>query len=827
MGNLNQKWAGLSNDEVKKRLTEHGFNELVSHEVGWWQVLRRQFTSPFTSILILVTIISFTLGELIDGTMILLFLIINISLSFFQEYRSERSLQLLKHLIHTKTHVFRAGKEELIESKYLVPDDVVLIEAGDIVPADLRLVEVTSCSIDESSLTGESVPVEKSVDSEKSDDLFKAHNIAFSGTHVLTGRAIGTVFATGKNTEIGKIAQLTDESKRVSGFEQSIAAYSQVIIRIIFFTLLIVIGLNVALKQENVDVFSLLLFGVALAVSVIPEGLPVVTTLALSQGAMGLAKKKVVVKRLSAIEDLGSVEILCTDKTGTLTENVLKVDDVFLVDGKREDVLFNAGLASSFLGEEKQEPNNSFDLAIWKTLSKEQRQDALSSQFVTNIPFDPTRRRSTVILEKNKKREVIVRGALEVLIPGSSITKTEEEACISWTNEHGKQGRRVLAVVSKSVSSSFDINGDTDIQQTQFLGVIAFEDPLKASAIPAVAQAKTAGVQVKILTGDSKEVSTQVGERVGLIHSADEVMLGEDLEHMTGPEQSQAVFTHHVFARVTPEQKHTIIHLLESSYSVGFLGEGINDAPALKSASVGIVVKGASDIATQAADVVLLDNDLGVIVEGIKKGRGVFSNTVKYIKVTLASNFGNFFAVAAASLITTELPMLPLQILLLNLLSDFPMISIATDQVDPAELTQPKKYQVHEVVALATLLGVVSSFFDFTFFAVFFRQNIAHLQTYWFIGSVLTELAFIYSIRVNTFFLKSVPPGKILLGLSLFAGVAAMVLPFTGFGQDVFGFVQPSTTSLVLVCTIVAMYFVTSEVVKLAYYSFTKTGKRI
>lgn len=821
---LDTSSAGLTPTQVAERITKYGSNEIVDHSVGWWEILKRQFASPFTLILVVVTVLSYGLGEVIDGSMVLLFLTINISLSFFQEYRSERSVQLLKQFITTKTHVVRDGKEIQVESKTIVPGDIVIIEAGDIVPADLRLIELSNCTIDESSLTGESISIEKSQEALVSSTLFTAANIAFNGTHVMSGRAKGVVIATGSHTEMGSIAVLTDKSKRISGFEQSIAAYSQVILRVIFFTLFIVIALNLILKHNTVDIFSLVFFCIALAISVIPEGLPVVTTLALSQGALMLAKLNVVVKRLSAIEDLGSIEVLCTDKTGTLTQNVLKVTEVFTFKSSKENVVFHAALGSSFLGQKKHEPNNSFDIAIWKDLSLEDQQKAAQTEFHEVIPFDPVRRRSTVVLKKSHGTEVIVRGVPELLIESADLTVKEKKDALAWSSDQGINGMRVLAIVKKQAESkTSSVKDDNDYKNAEFLGLIAFEDPLKGSSIPALKKAKKLGIQVKILTGDSAEVSTHVAKSIGLIQSSDEVMTGEQFDALSLNDQHTAVESHHVFARISPEQKHTIIHILQDHHSVGFLGEGINDAPALKTAQVGIVVHGASDIATQAADVVLLANDLGVIIDGIKTGREVFTNTVKYIKVTLASNFGNFFAVAVASLLTSTLPMLPLQILLLNLLSDFPMISIATDTVDPNELKSPKKYRVHEVVALATILGVVSSFFDFTFFAVFSQKNNpADLQTYWFIGSVLTELVFIYSIRVQGFFLKSIAPGKIMVFLTFIAAVTSVIAPFTAFGKRIFGFIQPEPYSLLIVFLIVGCYFVVTEAVKLGYYSFSK-----
>lgn len=820
---LSSSEDGLESTQAKQLLERFGFNELSDHSLSWWEVLQRQFRSLFTVILVVVTVVSIILGEVIDGLMVALFITINVTLSFFQEYRSERSAQLLKKFISVGTHVIRDQKEQYIENRLLVPGDVVIVEAGDIVPADMRILTDTNVLVDESMLTGESLQVSKQENPVIAAESFEATNILFSGTHVISGRAKGVVYATAKSSQIGAIAHLTQQAKRVSGFEESITEYSKVILRVIFVTLLMVIGLNIVIKQQSVDLFSLVFFAVALAISVIPEGLPVVTTLALSQGALMLAKLKVVVKRLSAIEDLGSIEILCTDKTGTLTQNTLSVVDVLPVGVTREELLLQAAMGSSFLGHKRKEPNNSFDIALWKQLEPSAQREAQGIEYMQVVPFDPERKRSTVLCKMNGHYQLITRGVPEILIQHSTIAPAEQKRLLHWAADQGKKGYRVLAIaVTSKVSAQITLKSDEDLASISCIGLIAFADPLKKTVTVAMKNASKLGVQVKILTGDSFEVSTQVGMKVGLIVSEQQVMTGEQFEKLSTIKKHEAVHTHHVFARVSPEQKHAIIHLLQHHANVGFLGEGINDAPALKAANVGIVVRGASDIATQAADVVLLDNDLEVIIEGIKKGREVFSNTVKYIKATLASNFGNFFAVAVASLLSSTLPLLPLQILLLNLLSDFPMISIATDTVDPWELKSPKQYQVYEVVALATLLGVVSSFFDFTYFALFSNKNPSYLQTYWFMGSVLTELVFIYSIRVRKFFLTSIRPGTIMVVLTVFAAITSIVIPFTEFGQQVFGFIRPDFAPISVVLLIAALYFIVSELVKLTYYSFEK-----
>jgi P-type Mg2+ transporter len=809
---------GLKSAEINARLKQFGYNQIEAKETKWWNILIRQFSSSFVYLLVGAAILAFILREFIDGMMIVIFVAINSGLGFYQEYKSEKTLKLLKNLIVSRAKVRRDGKEFQIDSKELVPGDIILLSAGDLVQADARIIKSNSLKCDESVLTGESCSVEKmsEVLLDNTFEIFNATNTVFSGTTIVGGKGEAVVISTGKESEIGGVAKMAVEGKRESMFEKNLNIFSTFILRLVFITLVLVFAANIFIKGPGVNFIELVIFSIALAVSVIPEALLVVTTFSLSRGALHLAKNKVVIKRLSAIEDLGGIEVLCTDKTGTLTENKLSISEVFAKD-KDKTILFG-NLAGVFVNEDERS-RDSFDTALYEGLKKKTALDSFIR--INDLPFNPMRRNNSVLVrDKDKKLVVILRGAPEFIIESSKLDKKEKDEYLKWLIEKGKEGKRVLGVASKPIKKETDYNDKQDLSGLDFHGVISFVDPIKKTAKRSVEDAKELGITVKIITGDSREVAGAVAREISIIADQSEVLTGEELELMPPERQTDAVLRYNVFARVSPLQKFRIIELLRDVKEVGYLGEGINDAPALKIANVGIVVDSASDISRESADIILTKKSLAVIIEGIKEGRIVFANTIKYIRSTLTSNFGNFYAIAFASLLIDFLPMLPLQILLLNLLSDFPMIAVATDNVDDDEIKSPTKYDVREIIILASMLGMVSTIFDFIFFAIFVKFGPAVLQTNWFIGSVLTELAFLFSIRSKRFFLRAKGPSNILFYLSITAAITTLVLPLTEFGARIFKFILPTPYHLGMIFGIVVVYLASTESVKLLYYKF-------
>ena len=809
--------TGLSSLEAKKRQEEYGINHLAQEQVVWVIILLRQLKSPFMYLLFAAAIIAFFLGNYMEALMILFFVVVNTFLGFYQEYKAHQTVQMLKKILISEVKVWRDNHRVMVDSKTLVPGDVIMLEPGDIIPADVRFIEEHDLMVDESVLTGESVPIKKVAEplKEPALELFDAFNIGSAGTVVVEGKAVGVVIAIGQASVMGSIAKLTSGLVRESIFAREIAQFSHVILILISITLSFVFIMNLIIKGANANIGQLLIFSIALAVTITPEALPLVITFCLSRGALNLARNKVIVKRLSAIEDLGSIDILCSDKTGTLTENKLSVADVYGADQRK--TLLYANLACAAGEANNYHLVNPIDKALWLALAPQDHAEFKNYHRRYEIPFDPLRLRNNVVVQVDHIYDLIVRGVVETTL--DRCMNCNKEEVINWAAQQEKQGKRVLVIAQKSLSDSADFKTEAlNEKDLNFIGMIALLDPIKRDVIDAFVKAKKLGIVVKILTGDSPEVAGAVGYKIGLIKNPIDVITGAIFNGLSLEQQKRAVYDYAIFARVTPEQKYTIIKLLQEKNQVGYLGEGINDAPALKIAHVGLAVQGAAENAREAADIILLKKSLNIIVDGIYEGRRVYANTIKYIKTTLAANFGNFYSVALSSLFINFLPMLPLQILLVNFLSDFPMIALSSDTVDSDELRNPKRYTIKDIVLFSIILGIVSSLFDFIIFAFFYRISPQVLQTNWFIESILTELVLIFSLRTHLIFYKARFPSIFLLLLSIIAFIITIGLPFTEFGQTFFGFIKPTFQQLTVVMVVVILCVIATEVTKIGYY---------
>ncbi len=806
--------AGLTTEEARQRLAAVGPNALTVQHRHWWQIAGRQFASPFIYLLFGAAVVSLVLGETTDAIFIFAFVAINATIGFVQEYRSERSISALKKFVVRHTHVRRGGETRLVETTAVVPGDVLVLEAGDTIPADVRFTKMENVEVDESVLTGESVAARKQVDPVRGAvaDLFAATTIGFSGTTVTAGSAEGMVIATGRRAYVGTLERTAVETKKETAFEQGMNQLSLFILKLMSVTLAVVILFHIVFNREGLPVGDLFVFAVALAVGVVPEALPLVITLSLARGAVRLAHRKVVPKRLSAIEDLGAIDVLATDKTGTITENKLTVVDVF---GERAVVLESAARSAAFFGERVKQPNNAFDLAVWEQLSATEQKKVSSGRRYHDIPFDPHRRRNAVVVDIAGKPMLLSRGAPEDIF--SLLVRSDPQAA-AWVEQQGGKGYRVIAVASRRLTRVPD-QWDTALEKGAVLvGCIAFEDPLKETTSRTIKRARELGVAIKILTGDSPGVAGTVGRAIGLVSRPEDVVTGSQFAAAPSTEKHALVESRNVFARMTPDLKLEVVRLLEERHIVGFLGEGFNDAPALKVAQVALSVQGASDIAQDASDIILLNKSLDVIIEGIREGRRTLANTMKYIKSTLASNLGNFFALAASSLFVPFLPMLPVQILLVNLLTDSPLVSIATDRVANPEVARPEPWKLRDIILVSIVLGIVSSAFDFLFFGYFVRYGETTLQTFWFLGSVLTELALIFGIRTRGPFWRTNRPSWPLIGLSVAATAVTLGVIFIPGVRQFFHFGPPAASYLAVALSFVVLYFVSTELVKLWYY---------
>lgn len=819
---LKSEKKGLSQKEAKERLKVFGFNEIKEKEISTLSILFRQFKSTFFYLLFFSGILAWFLGEKINSALILIFAFLNAILGFIQEFRAQRALSLLKQYFPPDVNVMREGKEIIIDKKFLVPGDIVLLGVGDIVPADLRIIETRNLLVDESILTGESEPAIKTEEKiKRAENTFEAKNILFSGTAIVSGKAKGVVISTGKNTEIGRIGKSLARIEKESFFEKEIKNFSKLILRFILATIILIFLAYLLIKgKQNIGDF--LIFSLALTVGIIPEALPLISVLSLSNGALRLAKKNVLVKRLSAIEDLGNIEILCTDKTGTITENKLVLEEIFAPD---ENKCLDFAFYTSSLLEQVNLVTvmNAFDLAIYDKV-KNRVKDLKRTKLISEIPFSPHRLRNSVLVERENKKFLVVRGAPEKVLELTKLSEKEKEEILEKAKKEGERGKRVLAIATKEFfENSYSEKDEKDLE---FLGLLFFFDPLKKDAKSSLTLAEKLGVRVKILTGDAPEVAGRIAKEAGIVERENEVILGKDLEGISEKEFDEICEKYDVFARVLPETKLKIIQSLQKKYEVGFIGEGINDAPALKIANTAIVVKGAAEISKEVADIILLKDDLRVIVEGIRMGRSIFSNVQKYIKATLSSNFGNMYSMAAVSLLFPFLPMLPPQILLLNLLTDLPLVSISTDTLDLEELKKPKFQRFNEIFLLIFFFSLVSSLFDFIFFGIFYPLGEKAIQTHWFLLSVLTEIFIILSVRTRKFFLLAKPPQPFLIFLSIFVCFFSFLLPFTSFGKKYFSFITPTLPTILTVISISLAYLGTNEIVKHFYFKYLHRNPR-
>ena len=821
---------GLSSKAVVKLQQEYGFNEIKGQETTWYHIFFRQWRSPFIYLLLVAALIAFlATGDYVEGTLILIIVVVNSLMGFFQEYKAAQTLQLLRSYIISHEKVLRNGKRVSVTTRELVPGDLVFLHPGDSIPADIRLIESRALLIDESPLSGEAIPVQKTDEalSQEPKSFHQATNFCFAGTSVVGGNGLGVVVATGTKTNLGGIAKLIQETTRESTFAKNIHTLSKFIIFMVIITLSIVVVAHLLLQSEIFLDVKFLVFIIALAVTIIPELLPTILTFCLSQGAQILARSKVIVKRLSAIEDLGSIQVLCTDKTGTLTENKLVVANVFSED--KEKALFYASLLTpSTKTALKKHPNSAFDDALLASLSPQERKQLKEYAFVADVPFEPARRRSSAVQKKGSKYVLIVRGAYEELEKtAKKLDEKKKVAIAQWVEEEGVKGRRVIAVSKKEISVKDLSDLKAAEKDLDFLGIVSLEDPIKKSTFKAIQEAQVLGVRVKILTGDSPEVAGYVGKEIGITTEMDDVITGDSFAELPEAKKREVALKYAVFARIAPTQKYEIIKLLQEKYEVGFLGDGINDAPALKIANVALVVQGASDIAQEAADIILLKKSLYVIIVGIKEGRKIFVNTIKYLRVSIASNFGNVYGLSFASMVISYLPMLPIQLLFANIFSDFPMLGVATDNVADEELREPGAYNIKDIAFLSVVLGMVSTLFDFIFFATFYRANQpAVLQTSWFVGSILTELLFVISIRnTGLFFSRPYPSPGLLIGLVL-TSIMTLLLPYTTLGQRFLHFIPLSQTNILTILGISCIYLIVNEMVKLLYYKIMFRAKK-
>jgi Mg2+-importing ATPase len=816
---------GLSQIEADRNLLRFGPNRSSdTSRVTALGLLLNQFRSPLVILLLFAMTLSLFLGETTDGVIILAILLGSALLGFWQEHRASDAVARLLAVIQTRVRVLRDGREVELSQDALVPGDVVILAAGAAIPADCRILGSTDLFVDESSLTGESYPVEKSAGVLPRDvPLAKRSNALFQGSHVVSGTGRALVVQTGAHTVFGEIAERLRLRPPETEFERGLRRFGGMLIQVTMLLVIAIFAINVYLHRPVVDAF---LFALALAVGLTPELLPAIVSITLARGAQQMASSHVIVRRLNSIENFGSMNVLCSDKTGTLTEGVVKLHAALDADGEPSDqVLLYAVLNATF--------ESGFPNPIDEALRRLPCPDLATYVKVDEVPYDFLRKRLSIVVERPsapadaQRHTMITKGALRNVLevcaeaetrtgPGGvrTVPIADVRAALQERFEaYSEQGFRVLGVAVRDVTGDPVIDKD-DEQQMTFIGFLLLEDPPKAGALEAIAELRALGVQLKIITGDNRLVAAKIGRQMGVERPI--VLTGDELRRLSETALLQRVDEVDIFAETEPNQKERILAALRKAGNVvGYLGDGINDASALHAADVGISVESAVDVAREAADIVLLRRDLGVLAQGVRNGRQTFANTLKYVFITTSANFGNMLSMAGASLFLPFLPLLPKQILLNNFLSDLPSMTIATDRVDREQVERPRRWDIRFVRNFMMVFGLVSSAFDFlTFGALLYllRATESQFQTGWFVESLMTELFIVLVIRTRRPFFRS-RAGTLLIASTAVVASATLFLPYTRLGA-LFGFVPLPAGIVLLLLGITGAYLLASELVK-------------
>ena len=804
--------VGLSTQEARSRLEKNGPNILDSHSRNSvWKLLLRQFESPIILILFAATIISMFLGEVTDGIIILAIIIPSGLLGFWQEHRASKTMESLMSQVQIHVEVIRDRKEMTVPIAEVVVGDLVALRAGDLVPADLHVVEASGLMVDESALTGESFPREKNIgEIDATKALAERTSELFFGTHVVSGAGQGVVIFAGRDTQFGELSKELDSREVTTGFERGTTAFGMLLLHAM---VVLVSGLFLVNLLLHRPVIDSLLFSLALAVGLTPQLLPVIISVSLAAGAKRLAEKQVLVKRLDAIEDFGLMTALCTDKTGTLTIGAVKLDRALDINGAvSEDVLrlayLNAKLQKGFI--------NPLDNAIVASVANKYA-DVNS---VAEIPYDFERRRLSILTAKG---EMITKGAFESILGVCTQARTgtgiesftdQQRAELNKRFEDiSGQGNRVLAIATRIVKDQKAL-AVSDESQMIFEGLLVFHDPLKSDAKEAIQELAGLGIELYLITGDNHFAAKSIASQVGL--PSDVVLIGPEIALLEKDALAEKVKTCRVFAEVDPIQKERIILAVRASgATVGYFGDGINDAVALQAADVGISVDTAVDVAKNAASIVLLNKDLHVIADGVALGRRTFVNTMKYVRVGVSAAFGNVVSMALADIFLPFLPMLPMQILLLNFMTDFPAIAISGDLVDEEDVVKPRAWDIKAIRKFMIYFGLLSSIFDIVTFVVLrlgFHASATLFRGGWFVESTLTELAVMMVLRTRRRFWRS-KPGSGLFWASAVLALLTIAIPYTAVGR-IIGLAALPFNLLLILFALIGVYIFLNEIAK-------------
>jgi len=793
---------GLTDELVKSQFEKYGENTFKRKSSGAFKIFIGQFFNPLTFILIFAGVVSLFMGNFSDACVILGIILLNSLLSFVQEYRSNKAVEKLSSLVKKNTLVIRCGKPVVLSYSELVPGDTVILKGGDIVPADVKIKESYDLWVNESQVFGESAPVSKTEDS-----------VLFSGSVIGRGRCKCVVVATGNFSSLGRIARLSADTKKVTPYQKSLSQFSVSLLKIICISVVLMLTAKFFIFKSDDNFVEVLIFAVALALTVVPEALPMVTTITLSSGAIQMAKHKVIVKRLPAIETLGRINILCTDKTGTLTQDRLTVNEI---ESENSELLLKFAYASI---EDKDIKNcqNSFDGAFLKYIKPGVKRAAANLKLLFEVPFEPgLRRRRAVIYDSlNNKTYLVCIGAPETII--GLCQKKDYFDVYSRVKLSGGLGMRLLCYAYKEIKYFKGFNALQSEKDLIYLGFATLYDPLRKTAKNTIKLAKSLGIEVKILTGDSLEAAVFTGRKTGLLKTGDIAHTGDELEKMDSAELLRTLQNCSVFARVTPEQKYMIIQKLKVNNVVGYQGDGINDAPSLKLADAAIAVHNATEVAKDSADIVLLEDDLQVIINGIRYGRSIFVNINKYIKHTMVGNIGNFFSMLFFYVVfAANIPMLAVQLLIGNIIQDMPLMTVFSDSIDDSEGTRPQTFaDIKPVMKTSLILGAFTAVFYLLFFLYVGTNATPFTMATLFLFYNFTQLLIIISVRSKKhFFWQGAKPSKLLLFTIVAFMAVSVILVYVPVISSFLGFAPLPFPDFIILILITAAYILLLDLIK-------------
>lgn len=808
---------GLSTVDAKSRLRKSNSNVISENKhVSDLRLLLNQFKSPFMALLLFADILSFYLGEQVDAIIILSIILLSGVLSFWQERNAKNIVRELLAIVKVTVKVLRDGTLQSIGMEQVVPGEIILLSAGDIVPADCLLIEATDLFTNESMLTGEPYPEEKKVEKLPPDTILKDRcNTLFKGTHVTSGFAKAIAVFTGKQTEFGRIAEKIKAHKQETEFERGLRHFGYMLMEIALLLALIIFAINIYLHKSFIDS---LLFSLSLTIGITPFLLPAIVSINLAYGARYMASRKVVVKRLVAIENLGSMNVFCSDKTGTLTSGEIRVHDYLDVTKKQNNRILDLAYINATL---QTGYTNPIDAAI-KDFHKI---DMALIRKLDEIPFDFTRKRLSILVKENGSNLMVIKGTFKKILEicnqveiGDNIEPLapHRKEIDRLFEKETQKGLRVIAVAYKNLL--VDKISKTDENDMVYLGMLFLDDPVKEGVLKSVQEMKKMGIQLKILTGDNKNISQYVGKQLGIIEK--KVLTGSDLHKLDDTALSKKVIHSDIFSELEPSQKERIVRLLSQAGNVvGYIGDGINDVAAIQAADVGISVENAVDIAKDTADFVLLEKNLQVLLNGIIEGRKTFINTMKYIFTSTSANFGNIMSMAAFSLFLPFLPLLPKQILASNFICDLPAMAIPTDNVEDEWVALPKKWNLKFIKKFMIRFGLLSSVFDFLTFGILIyilKSNPEHFRSGWFLVAILTQFSALMILRSKKPFYKSKPSNLMFL-ITLIMLLIVFIIPYSPLG-DILELPPIPIRTLTLLLMVVILYIIANEFMKRIFY---------